>query len=158
MKTDALIVAALLLLGCSHKTTTIAPALTPDNPPLSKSESGKTGIRFGDQRFTAKTPAPPTQAATVAIFFRFDDYQVVPEAAAILAAYTQAHPAPEYWIYGATCTIGTAEYNETLGARRAQAAAAVIPAPSHRITWGESRATGPTPGNRKCIISTEPIP
>jgi peptidoglycan-associated lipoprotein len=150
----AVLAAPLLVLGCAKRQATpVLPASTGSattTPSASGARAGESSPSTAPVAGDATTTAPSSRGAGTAgappggspesrpnprdfaavrgledIYFGFDSYEIIPDAARILdtnARWMKANPGALVLIEGHTDERGTNEYNLALGERRAKAA------------------------------------
>lgn len=93
------------------------------------------------------------------VYFGLAKHNLTPEAQVIVkqqADWLKRNDCATATVEGYTCTLGTSAYNMALGARRSNTVAEALRGQGvsnklSTISYGESRATGPTPENRKAV-------
>lgn len=142
--TSALLgVALIATAGCTKKTPTTV--LAPGDQPVA---DGNGGVGNGDEDTSPLNAQFRREVASDTIHFAFDQYDIDPEARAILdsqANWLAAHPNTRVTIEGHCDERGTREYNLALGDRRSNAAKnylaarGISPARITTISFGKER-------------------
>ena len=127
--------------GCAKKRVT-------DVPPGPITDTGTPDTSSGEEASSALNEQFKREVSSNTVHFAFDQYDIDPEARAILdsqARWLAAHPGVRITIEGHCDERGTREYNLALGDRRANAAKnylaarGISPSQINTISYGKER-------------------
>jgi len=133
MNVGLIIIAALVLVGCSKKATKIEtiPEARPSPVVQAEQQQDKAGLHFGDVAF-AKDPIGP-----VTVYFDFDSDRLKPQEAMKLDRFIDK----QCIIDAHACTFGTDDYNIGLSEQRGSMVNAYIGGGGEIHAWGETHCT-----------------